>query len=320
MKKQLLRSVLVFLSLLSGAFFWLSIHRAIMFSGSSDWMVPIIWFSILYIFLSLLFVIESRSFWSLAPIVLIPAVSLLFVPEIVQGALVVLAILFLWSSYFRVRSDLKENIRINLVKSLRLGRLLFILALSLVISGQYFFESQRVGKAEEVPEVDFSGFLSSSWTDVILQKVSPSFSGVSQEGFTVDEFLEKNYQSSYPSGTGGPLSGSGALEKSEALEAGREQLSELVGRQVSGQETIAEVFSEMVNRRIAETFSPQNPSGEGDSLFSGILSLVLFLTVFSLGLFLAEILAYLIQLIFWTLKKLRLVEIVQVPVEMEVIR
>ena len=62
MQKKILNFSLFFLSLVATFFAWFSVSQAITVAGSSVWLVPVLWFSFLYIIFSLEFILVKENF------------------------------------------------------------------------------------------------------------------------------------------------------------------------------------------------------------------------------------------------------------------
>lgn len=327
MKKQILKFSLISLPVIVGFLSWLSVHFSIMSSASGDWLLPTISFSFLYIFLSLLFVVSRESLWPKIVSLLVVLLSLFFAFGLIHVVIILFAILLLFASQRKIRNDLGQNVKLNMIKTLRLGRVFFLIAISLLVSSQYFFESQRKGsEIGSLPRVDFSGAISSSWTKGILESASPEFSKVSGQDLTIDEFVWQSYKEKRQDYLDNlsqedqlALGSLESLERQKALEVGRKQFSDMVGRTLSGDEKVSDIFSDMINKKIANLFSPKDDVIFEGSLLPGIMALLLFLTVLSLGSLLIRMLIYMIHFLFWIMRKMGLVVISKVPVEMEVI-
>jgi hypothetical protein len=108
------------------------------------------------------------------------------------------------------------------------------------------------------------------------------------------------------------------LRKQKILEVGRESFGKMANRKLTGSEKVVDVVTEIMNQKIQSLVSP-NYSDERFPLVPLGMAAILFLTVLSLGAFLARILVHLVSFVFWIFISGRIIQIKKVPVEMEVI-
>ena len=99
------------------------------------------------------------------------------------------------------------------------------------------------------------------------------------------------------------------------MENGRKKLSDLLEREMKGDEKTSFVFSEIINKKINENFQSNISKEKGNSTWPIVLTFILFLTIWPLGSLLADGLAFGTGFIFWLTLKFKLVKIVKVMVE-----
>ena len=144
-KKQILKYFLIIFTLAVAFFSWFSIDRAINIPAASEWLAPIFWFSLLFVFLcldsilikntNLLKIIYAVSFFS----------SFVFVLRWQHILAILVAVLCVIPASEKIRNDLKSNIKISLWRALRVGRSFIILSFALIIASQYYFEVKKLG-------------------------------------------------------------------------------------------------------------------------------------------------------------------------------
>jgi len=140
MKQKILKYFLVFFSLLFSFFLWNSIDRAVNIPEASIWKMPIIWSSFFFIAFSLAAILIKRK-WILDLIFLFCLVLVfIFSFNMLQIFAVALGALLGLFSVGRFRRDMSLNIKIDLKKTLRTGSTLFIVALAIIISTQYYWK------------------------------------------------------------------------------------------------------------------------------------------------------------------------------------
>jgi hypothetical protein len=113
----------------------------------------------------------------------------------------------------------------------------------------------------------------------------------------------------------------GLLESNQEiiLVESRKNLSEIIGKNLMGQEKISEIFPQMINKNITDYFRPNVSENHSLPLLPMILAIVLFLTIVPLGSFLNIFWTLLSRLIFWILYKSGAVSIGKVQKEVEII-
>lgn len=332
MQKNILKFSLFFISLITAFFFWFSISKAITVSDSSVWLLPMLWFSFLYIIYSLEFILVKEKFLINLSVVVGIFLSLIFAPNFWHFLILLFASMLLSTAYLQIKKDLGQNVKIYLPKTLRMGKTFFILALALVISSQYYFQAKKIGLLK-TPTFDIGVILDNKWAKEILYRINPDLQKLEDKNLTVDELILENFEESR-AGSGEldllNLAGSSQvispvnlqkieeLRKQKILEAGRESFGKMANRKLIGSEKVTDVITEVINQKVQNLVSP-NYSNGSFSLVSFGMALVLFLTVLSLGAFIVRILVHVVSFIFWIFISGKIIQVKMVPVEMEVL-
>jgi len=350
MKKNILNFILTLVTLSFSFLGWFSVYRAINVEGSSIWLTPILCFSFLYIFLCLDFVLMRKRYQAIFVSGASLALSLFFSFYLWHGAIFLMAFFLSFLAYKKIRKNLEINTKIEIYKSVSFGKFFLVLAISLLISSQFYFAVRKSG-IYSVPEIRMDklfGFLIPN----MLKFSSAQFEKMENEENTVDQFIiaqsggtqfnflqndsvEKEIEEKISTEFGENISVSQKealknqmlekIQKNEVsfsdqsqkmvLEDGRKKLSDLVGRGVKGDEKISVVFSEIINKKINENFQFNVSKEKENSTWPIVLTLVLFLTIWPLGSLLADGLSFGVGFIFWLMLKFKLVRIVKVMVE-----
>jgi len=348
MKKQILKYSLIFLTLLFSFFAWLSVDQAINNPESSNWLVPVIWFSLFFIILALSIVLIKETYILTGLLAVSFLSSFIFVFNGWHFLPVVLSLLLACLAMARIKNDLKLNVKIDLWKIVRRGKLLLIIALSIVITSQYYFSVKNFGASALIPQLK-PGDITNNLTTKIISTINPGIKIGEDENMTVDQFILQSQKMSDQKNAG--ISADREIDKIVAekfgdtvspsrldeikkeyaenmeepdgrnmiLEEGRKQLSKIVGKELIGQEKISEVLSEMINNRITDFLGVNMDSPKETPLIPIVLAIIIFLTVISLGTFLSPLWMLLSALFFTILAKTKIIQIKKVPVEMEVI-
>jgi hypothetical protein len=332
MQKNILKFSLFFLSISVAFFAWFSVSRAITVSGSSVWLVPMLWLSLFYLVYSLEFILVKEKILINLSIGLGIFLSLIFAPNLWHLIVLLLAVGLLFISYRQIRIDLGMNVKLHLPKTLRMGKMAFILAVALVISSQYYFEATSVGLLK-LPTFDASVILENKFAQNVLYKINPDLQKLEDKDLTVDQMILNNYRESQAGGGESDLIdlaqnsqviSSVNMQKIEqlrdqkVLEAGREQLGKMANQKLTGSEKVSVVLTEIMNQKIQSLVSPDYSDEKLPVVPLG-MAFILFLTVLSLGAFLVRVLVHLISFIFWIFIFGKVITIKKVPVEMEVI-
>jgi len=317
MKKKILKYSLIFLTLVSSFLTWNAIDRAINVPAASLWLGPIVFFSLTFIFLSLITIsIKERSAVQLAALGTI-FFSLIFTPSIFHLAVLILSYILFSVAVGKARDDLQFSIKVDFYKSVRAGSTFLMLALSLAIASHYFFETKNTRLENIIPKFDMSGMVNKIAPKIITY-VNPEFKNIEDKNLTVDQWiLETEKDKLAEVGKLNPAFAE--TGKDMVLKEGRAQLAEFTGFKISGQERMADIIMQMVSNKISNFVAP-NYSNGGFPIFPLAVSGALFLTLFSLGSFLRPFWTWIAQFIFWLLRKIKLVKIVEELRDVEVIQ
>jgi hypothetical protein len=265
--------------------------------------VALVWFSFLGASFLLGAVVWQGFRFQVSGVLALLLPSLLFVHEwyyfviiFFSGALAFLSIRF-------TQQEIADRIRFHFFRSVRAGSFMFILALSLVLSGTYFASIQQESWEELVKR-----FSVGEGTATAVFKTSayfyPEWKTLATEGTTVDEFLLslKEEDEALPPevfsealtsptlseylkrGMLGQVLDEKAVSQELYLRAGRDQIASLLGRSVSGDEKIADVFSLAVQRKIITALSGEQVSEHfSPTIIPFVLTLLLFFTLLPFG-------------------------------------
>lgn len=338
MQNKILVSILSVITLAISFFAWWSVDRAVNIPSASQWIVPIAWFTLLFAILCLDIILIKEAYIEILLFVFSTALSFIFIQSIGHLLAFVLGFILLFLASNRIDRDLKANIKINLWKSMRMGRMLIVLGLALVITSQYYFEAINLGAKNMIPQLKLDDF-SGKTTTKILTQINPNLAVLEDEGLTVDELLLQVSKQNQPPdmneqmdriiemeyGNSTPLEKEeikkGAARESEKilLQEGRKKLAEYAGRDLTGQEKVSDVFSEIVNNKIGEFFQPGIAGPESSSAVPLVIAILLFLTIISLGPILGSVGMLAVIIIFILLVKLKVVNIRKETREVEVI-
>ena len=352
MKKNILKYSLFGCILLFGFFSWFSVYNIPKLSGLDAWILSIIFFS-LYVISMCLAAILVRQEVAMEIVIFVSFfLSLIFAFSLWHFIVIMLSILLMLAALRNIRKDLDLNIKVDLWKSLYTGKFKMILALVLIISSQYFFMINGTNGQKFVPKLDFSS-VTSRLIQPILVMLNPNFKSVQKDGLTVDQFIIQSQQKN----TDDAVSNQSLMEemvdqqipknlpaeqqttlKQQALQQiadsknqlsqknnelvlqeGREQLSQMVGHNMDGDEKIADVFAGLIDKKLNDFFQPRISGDSQSSSYSYILTAILFLTIWPLALIMSLFWFTIVLVAFKLFICLGLVEITTVTVQREMI-
>lgn len=307
----------IFLILITGLFAliaWQAFFSAMAVPGLTDIWQPILWFSLLAMFFFLGAAVWTNVFLRIAGAVLVFAPGLLFMQSWEYAIAVgVSAALVFWSS-MDITEELHERVHFHFFKSVRTGQFLFVAGLALSLASGYYVFLKSASWEELVPRFR----IGEEMTRIIFKAagtVNPSFAMLAEGDATVDEFLlsleqDKRLEppvagSDMRRGASGEdafgvspevirylqeqgiiLSLDGYQEKAAQeifLRSGREQIAELAGRPVQGDEKISDILSlALQHKLIAFLRGGDTTEHIPSQAVPFFLSLLLFFTLLSL--------------------------------------
>ncbi len=332
--KKIIQYILIAISITISFFAFWSVERAVRVPEASNWLAPIVWFSLLFIILCLnIALVKDKR-------IIYPAIfasllaCLVFSPSFWQFLAVLFGFLLLLAARARIQGDIDYGKKIKLWRSLRFGKSYIYLALALVISGQYYFLVKDAPAQNFIPDFKVDG-LTEYLTPKILSAVSPDLASSVGGETTIDQFIIQMQKSQLDQAGYSPEKLAklppdqrvaiqkqidAEIEKNQdaLLEEGRKKFTDLVGRPVNGSEKVSAIFSEIINSKVNDYLKPGNIN-IGSLPVAPIVAFILFLTVWSLGSFLGIILVPMAAGIFWILVQAKLVTISKISAEVEVI-
>lgn len=318
-QKKTLNRIIITLSSVVAIFSWWSADHAAAVGGLQWLYVSITAFSILFVLLSLAIILLKNVATAEMLVFFTILACMLFTLHLSQLAIVVIASFFALTAVHRIRRDLELNVRIDIWKSLRMGKTFFLCAFSLLIAGQYYVNVLENNANKGVPNLDI-GHVGGKITMQILSSFNPSFASLKNEEITVDDFIAESWQNQKDllkeegdnelsdalieqqmeknnipveqrdvlrSDTQNKLNQMRAAmvddNETLALVEGRKQFAEMVGHDIRGDEKIADVFTGIMNKKINDFFTPNPQLPERAKTYPLFVSIILFISVFSMS-------------------------------------
>ncbi len=314
-KKNITKYFFMFGAIGSAVYFWLIISKLVNTSESENWLSPIIIFGAVFILWSLAILLEDKRWKFFLFGFLLIFTGLIFSQNIFLITVSILATGILYVGTVWVHDSMKARVKLNIWMSLRLGRRLFVAAVALVVIGGFLMPIVLSGEKRSLPLVN----ITEKQIKLIGKVVSIFDSNLEEKGLsemTVDEYILKEQAGSRRQQKNISKEASG-IEKQAILIGGRESVSRLVARNISGDEKIMTIFAEITNNKINNYFNTEVSQASGFApLFFSVLS---FFAVFSIGSFLTSLLTFLVAAIFKLLVLTKLVKLSKKNVQVEVI-
>ncbi len=295
---------------------WQFVERAVLVESASHFLLPAVAIVLMVgcLFFGAIVWQEPSFRWLAASFLGFP--SLLAAFSWSHIGVIVLALALTYVGLQRIQGELSERLHLSVRKSLLIGTTPLLLAVSLLISSQYYTHAQSLTWEKLVPSFSL-GEGAGAW---FLKGLSPFFPELRQLGdsqATVDSFLGEVHARQQSSIDALPPGVQSVFLESELTRA-KGQLKELLGREVSGNESMQSIVSEALQRKLITLVSggaEQLPV----PLLPLVLSLLLFLTIYPLLAFAAPALVVLVSLLVRLARRLSWIMVKSERVEHEVI-
>ncbi len=320
-----------------GIVFYFSFDRAI---AQSSWIPPFITFSL---YISAFFILTLTGGKKKVSIIAICAsllTSLLFTQHLIQIVAIIIAGLLCWRSITLIRDALFSTIKIEVGRALHLGFTSFVLAISIVMSSQYYVKISQYENSALVQKVISSNTTATIDITSKIMSYLRNDNDPTKKSATVDTYLEetillsKNENEETSSIFDSFTNSIGidptlikettqAIPELEAqlensiIEKTRNQISQNIGINLTGSEKITDVLTELA------AIKAQNLVEENQALAGAIpiiLTIFLFLALISIGSILRFFWIFLVRCVFWLLKFYGVIETIYVKKDVEVIK
>jgi|GEM_PF-5430282 len=297
------------------------------------WLVFFLFF--LGLFLLLLFLIKNQY---LIGAILVGA----FVPVFTKltsetaGIVIIVFGLFLCFSFLtwaRIKKEKNNCIKVDVSRSIRAGMLFFAMAISFLAGGYSFAVWKKENKVNSinflVPQVSSTAVVSSAnllGSFILDEKINLIAANV-----TIDQYLAEIFRHDYSQIENGfeemalpGMTSSKELKEKMSLKENqfqeqiisleKEKISQLIGKEVTGQERISEVLAKAINLKLKDAFETINISP--DQFSWGFLAVAV-LTTYSLIWFFLHPLLWTSEVLFYILLKTKIVKKEKVMKEAE---
>ncbi len=158
-------------------FSWRAVDQIVRAGGNGTWVVPMFLFMFLFVCLCLDIVLFEDAVFLELLLVGSLLIGVVFTLNLWHLLGTIVGGYFLFLAARKIRRDLELNIKIDLLKSLRTGKAMLILAIAFVVSMQYFSVVSQLKGQILIPRIEIGG-VSSKIAFAVLSAVDPTFKGV----------------------------------------------------------------------------------------------------------------------------------------------
>ena len=348
-RKQYFPLVVLCISSLLFFFGWLRVSLMIQGVIESSWIVPIVYFSFGIACLCLIHLLFFVRWIRVSAVLLAFLPSLLFVHSFTHALIICVVSAFCYAGLIRMHSNMLRHTTIAIRGNTQHGIGFVAFSFAFCIASMYYAHAQMESGETLLQKLSLDQ-TSHTLLNQSLGLMNPEFKKVKDRGVTVDEFLVTLQDMQLPEGTilktpsdeellriaqipptdpSAPLVLArikASLEKNAStlnskellLQQGRKQLSDSIGKEVKGQDPITDVLSEIIDQRMRTYLQPSMVEGNA-SILPFILSLILFLTLWSLGSVLSVVWRYLTATLFHALRFIGVIVVKKITTEQEVI-
>lgn len=313
--------LLIFLTAMT---IWYLADKLFSSSHLNNWSWIIVAFSVFFVTWSLGAVIlrDKKTFLAITLISLLG--QIVFTRSIISILVIIIAFALLWAARIFIRKEIKMRLKIDIWNYLRVGRRFFVLALALMIAGQYYFSNDVQIASENLPKLKFNHNQESFLTKVV-SFVDPSLIKENNEAISVDEFVIKKFNddplASKRIGAGSGFDSINYNQQEVILKGGRDDISKMVERPVAGDEKMIDIFLEVINNKVDEVLNVSVGYVDKDMPVAHLIfTIAIFLVIMGSGMLASVILIFVVAVIFRLLLITDLLSIDKKAVNMETIK
>ncbi|MEF3691551.1 MAG: hypothetical protein V3574_00660 [Candidatus Moraniibacteriota bacterium] len=318
MKKKIFKYFQLATVLLSNFLIWWLADKLFSSTYLNNWGWIIFFISTFFIswFLGVLVIRDKRIFFVVTLVGLL--LQLIFTGSWESLSVIFISFAALFLAGRAVQREISQRIKIDIWSSLRLGRYLFIFAIALMLSGQYYFYDDPQMESGNLPKIGLNG----SRDGLIIKIITSTDPDLIRQGgdfATMDEFVFEKFKRENPDFfQSRQLT---EIQKMEILKKGREDVAKMAEREVSGGERMIDVFLEILNNRLDDFLNIDAGYMDREMpVMHLVFSLVIFLAVYGTGMVVAWFLVLAVAGIFRFLVWIKLLSVDKKGVNMEIIR
>lgn len=300
----------------SGA--WYVFGRGVVVEEASTFIMPTLWFLPFFLTLLLGSLVWQEKTFTILAVALSVFPSVLQTPTLVHALIATFSAGLLFIGLRRIQEEVRERIHFSFKRSLAAGMSMLVLGVSLTLSSQYFMHTRLLPWDRLVPSFDLAEG-AGPFLLRLLQPLYPEIAKFQDKTVTVDDFL-KQVQTTQMSTTLSQLpQDTQNAYWTQELARTKQQLSQLLGREVTGRENMQTLLTEVLRKKTIAFVSEEN-NHLPVPILPFFLSLLLLLTVYPLLAFLMPVVGGIAHLIFQICVWAKWIQITKRVVEQEVIK
>lgn len=250
--------------------------------------------------------------------------QLIFTRNFMSIFAIIISFALLWISRKFIRREMKLRLKVDIWNYLRVGRRFLVLAIALMIAGQYYFSNDVQIASENLPKLRFNHNQEGFMTKVVAF-ADPSLIKENNEAISVDEFVISKFNdnplaiSRFGAATG--FDSISQDQREVVLRSGREDISKMVERTVSGDEKMIDIFLEIINNKIDDVLNVSVGYMDKNMPISHLIfTIAIFLAIMGSGMIASVFLIFVVVAIFKILVFADLLSIDKKAVNMEIVR
>ncbi len=279
--------------------------------------------SIFFIVWSLGAIIIRDSKLFLATSFLALLTQLIFTRNVSSLVVIFISFLLLWAARKFTRREIKLRLKVDTWNYLRVSRRFLLLALALMLAGQYYFSKDVQIASENLPKLQFNNGQESLMTKIVYF-VDPGLIKENNEAITVDEYIINKFNSDplVPKRFGAEVDFGNInyYQQAVVLEGGREDISKMVERNVTGDEKMINIFLEVINNKIDDILNVSVGYVDKDMPVAHLIfTVAIFLAILGSGMLVSVFLIFGVAVVFRMLIFFDLLSIERKAVNMEII-
>lgn len=242
------------------------------------------------------------------------------------SSLITISISFflLWIARIFIKQEIRLRLKVDIWNYLRVGRRFLVLAIALMLAGQYYFSNNPQIASENLPKLKFTHNQEGLMTKIVAL-VDPSLMKENKEAVTVNEFIAGKFNddplASKRFGAETDFNNISYYQKEVILKGGREDVSKMVERNVAGDEKMIDIFLEIINNKIDDFLNVSVGYMDRDMPVAHLIfTVAIFLAIMGSGMLASLFLILIVAIIFRILILINLLSIDKKAVNMEVVR
>ncbi|MFZ2154153.1 MAG: hypothetical protein WAV16_02880 [Candidatus Moraniibacteriota bacterium] len=324
MKKKIFKVLCLAAVLFSALAVWYLVDKLFNQAYLSSWPWLIFFVAVFFItwLIGAIVLRDGKLFLGITMLALLS--QLIFTKSFESLGIIFVAQAVLWIARKFIRKEIKMRLKLDIWNYLRVGRRFFILAIALMLAGQYYFTSNTQMVSENFPKFKInhnqSGLLLKiiAWVDPNL--IKPDGQAVNVNEFIINKF-NQDPLTSKKMGMVVDFNNVNYNQQAVILAEGKSNISRMVEREVGEEEKMVDIFLEITNNKLDDFMSVNIGYVDKDMPITHLIfTVAIFLAIMGTGMLVSVFLVIFIVGLFRFLIIIGLLSINKKAVNMEVIK